>query len=202
MCDDIQAERTLYLTPEQVERLTESSFKQALKQCIAERNAMLRVNLSPAEQELHDLLAADAARTPQPDICPDEGSSGEFSMKMYRGTRYRRRCEFVFDPGDYGRGEYWAATRDFALTYSDLIVEGDIHLKNALRLAPDEVCRLARSSGATVLEDGRDKRLRASERFTAEMKAKGYDGIVVCGYETFHLWSACVFLSLGESIGC
>ena len=27
MCDDIQAEGTLYLTPEQVERLTESSFK-------------------------------------------------------------------------------------------------------------------------------------------------------------------------------
>ena len=64
MCDDIQAEGTLCLTPEQVERLTESSFKQALKQCIAERNAMLRVSLWPAEQELHDLLAADAARTP------------------------------------------------------------------------------------------------------------------------------------------
>ena len=59
MCDDIQAEG-----PTQGGAVTESSFKQALKQCITERNAMLRVNLSPAEQELHDLLAADAARTP------------------------------------------------------------------------------------------------------------------------------------------
>jgi len=64
MCDYIQAEGTLYLTPGQIERLRESSFKQALKQCIAKRNDVLRANLSPANQELHDLLVADAARTP------------------------------------------------------------------------------------------------------------------------------------------
>jgi hypothetical protein len=134
---------------------------------------------------------------PQPDVCPDEGSSGEFRMRMYRGTNSnRRQREYASDPGDYGRGDYWAATRDFALNYGDLIVEGDIHLQNALRLTPDEVCRLARSSGATVMEDGHDKRIRAAERFTAEMKAKSYDGIVVCGYEMFHLWSVCAFESI------
>ena len=121
-------------------------------------------------------------------------------MKMYRGTKSKwRQKEFASDPGDYGRGEYWAATIDFALTYGDLIAEGDIHLKNALRLAPGEVSRLARSCGATVLENGRDKQLRAAEQFTAEMKARGYDGIVVRGYETFHLWSACLFYPLGGS---
>jgi hypothetical protein len=137
---------------------------------------------------------------PQPDICPDEGSSGEFRMRMYRGTKSKQRqTVFASDPGDYGRGEYWAATRKFALIYSDHIVEGDIRLQNALRLAPDEMCRLARSTGATVMEDGRDKRFRATERFTVEMKARGYDGIVVCGYETFHLWSACVFHPLARA---
>ena len=133
---------------------------------------------------------------PQPSICPEVGSSGEFRMKMFRGTKSKRpHAEFASDPDDYGRGQYWAATREFALIYGDQIVEGDIHLRNALRLAPDEVSRLARSTGVTVLEDGNEKRLRAAECFTVEMKSRGYDGIVVCGYETFHVWSACVFHS-------
>jgi hypothetical protein len=138
---------------------------------------------------------------PQPSICPEVGSSGEFRMKMFRGTKSQRpHAEFASDPGDYGRGVYWAATREFALIYGDQVVEGDVHLRNALRLAPDEVCRLARSTGITVLEDGKEMRLKAAERFTAEMKSKGYDGIVSCGYETFHLWSACVFYSPSESV--
>jgi hypothetical protein len=136
---------------------------------------------------------------PQPSICPEVGTSGEFRMKMYRGTKSKRRhTEFASDPGDYGRGVYWAASKVFARIYGDLIAEGDIHLKNALRLAPDEVGRLARSTGATVMQDGIDKRLSAAERFTTEMKARGYDGIVVCGYEIFHVWSACVFYPAGR----
>lgn len=79
------------------------------------------------------------------------------------------------------------------MIYGEVIVARDIHLKNALRLSPDEVGRLARESGATVVETSAEQRLAAADRFTAQMKARGYDGIVVCGYETFHLWSACVF---------
>lgn len=49
---------------------------------------------------------------PQPDACPDEGASGEFRMTMFRGTPpTRRHAEFASDPGDYGRGVYWSATR-------------------------------------------------------------------------------------------
>lgn len=61
---DIQAEGTLHLTLEQIDLLAEDPLKHALMRCIAERNAALRASMSPEHQELHDLLAADAARTP------------------------------------------------------------------------------------------------------------------------------------------
>jgi hypothetical protein len=134
------------------------------------------------------------AAFPQPDVCPDEGASGEFRMTMYRGTSSEpRHTEFASDPGDYGRGAYWSATQEHASIYGPVIIARDIYLKNALRLSPAEVRRMARESGATVMENGYEERLAAANRFTAQMKDKGYDGIVVCGYETFDLWSACVF---------
>jgi hypothetical protein len=139
-------------------------------------------------------LTENFEKCPTPEICPEVGLSGEFRMQMYRGLKQRKlHDEFSSDPGDYGRGEYWAATEEFASTYGDTILSQIVHLKNALRLGSSEVGTLARSNGLTVMEDGHEKRLAAAELFTADMKAKGFDGIVVEGYEMPGLWSACAF---------
>ena len=139
-------------------------------------------------------LTENIDQYPVPEIFPEVGSSGEFRMQMYRGLKQRKlHEEFSSDPGDYGRGEYWAATEEFASIYGDKILCQIVHLRNALRLGSSEVGRLARSNGLTVMEDGHEKRLAAAERFTTDMKAKGYDGIVVEGYEMPGLWSACAF---------
>lgn len=126
---------------------------------------------------------------------PKLGESGLFRMTMYRGIKSEPlHSEFASDPGDYGRGEYWAATREFANHYGPEIICKNICLTNALRLASEEIGRTARERGFTVLENGHAARLAAAQSFTEEMLENGYDGIVVKGYELPGLWSACVFL--------
>ena len=131
---------------------------------------------------------------PQPTVAPAVGQSGFFRMTMYRGIRSAKlHAEFASDPGDYGRGVYWAATREFAVIYGDEIICDEVCLSNAFRMDHSEVCKVARERGITRIEDGHEARLIAAEAYTKELLALGYDGIVVEGYEQPGLWSACVF---------
>lgn len=130
-----------------------------------------------------------------PDVVPTVGEGGEFKMSMYRGLSGRRNDpHFVSDPGDYGRGEYWVCTREHAEIYAQNggeVIEAEVYLKNALRLSAKEIGEQTKRYGTTI--GSRDSRLAASEQLTRDMRAKGYDGIVVKGYEDFTSWSACVF---------
>ncbi|MGX1691577.1 hypothetical protein [Brevundimonas naejangsanensis] len=126
---------------------------------------------------------------------PAVGESGEFRMWMYRGISGRRNHpDFASDPGDYGRGEYWVCTREHAEGYAQHggeVIEGEIHLKNALHLSVSDIVERAKHYGTTI--GARHNRLAASERLTRDMQAQGHDGIVSNGYEDFTSWSACVF---------
>jgi hypothetical protein len=45
----------------------------------------------------------------QPEVTPEVGKSGCFRVTMFRGVGVDKlHAEFASDPGDYGRGEYWA----------------------------------------------------------------------------------------------
>ncbi len=134
---------------------------------------------------------------PQQPLFPAEGTAGAFRMLMYRGIRATPlNSTYASDPGDYGRGLYWSNRRETAELYAagGQIIEGVVELRHAMRLSPKEVTRYGREVyGFTVLEKGSDARIAAAERFTADMKAAGYDGVVTYGYESFHEWGACVF---------
>ncbi|WP_162820332.1 hypothetical protein [Microvirga calopogonii] len=119
-------------------------------------------------------------------------------MTMYRGIGQKQNhALFVSDPGDYGRGEYWTDWPQAAEIYAKVggqVMVREIRLKNALHLPVEEVLSLARDVyHTTVVESGSAARLKGSTQLTADMVAKGYDGIVVCGYETPGEWSACLF---------
>lgn len=131
----------------------------------------------------------------QPITTPLVDQSGLFQMTMYRGlSSQRNHSEFASDPGDYGRGEYWAGDESFAKdNYGPEVICKEIQLTNALRMSSQEVGRNARERGLTRMEDGPESRLMAATAFTEELVALGYDGIVVEGYEIPGLWSACVF---------
>jgi len=153
-------------------------------------SAMLSLTSVQTWTDLEEIVM----RCPQPAFAPAVGQSGYFRMTMYRGIRSTKlHAEFASDPGDYGRGVYWAATREFAEIYGDEIICDEVCLSNALRLDHREVGTVARERGITRMEDGHEARLIAAEAFTNEMRALGYDGIVVEGYEQPGLWSACVF---------
>jgi hypothetical protein len=117
-------------------------------------------------------------------------------MRMWRGVKQpaeHLNKHFASDPGDYGRGEYWSNNQEFSSLYGDLI-EREIYLVNALRLSSKEISTLARDIyGTTRMEHTAADRLAASERLTADIRARGHDGIVVLGYESPGIWSACVF---------
>jgi hypothetical protein len=130
-------------------------------------------------------------------VFPKEGESGPFRMAMFRGesvdSELKRQRGFASDPGDYGRGEYWTDSQEFAATYGE-VRTSVIQLKNALRLELKTMAQLIRDEyGMTQAWKPHEFRIAAADRFTSDMKSKGYDGIVVFGYEMPGIWSACVF---------
>jgi hypothetical protein len=140
---------------------------------------------------------ADEKITQTEVVFPNAGESGFFRMEMYRGEGVNAELKvergFASDPGDYGRGEYWTDSMEFASTYGN-VRRAVVELNNALRLDPKEMVRLIRDEyGITKAWLPHEQRLAAVERFTREMLANGYDGIVVYGYELPGIWSACVF---------
>ena len=129
----------------------------------------------------------------QPSVCPPEGQAGEFKMQMYRGKGAKSNDpRFASDPGDYGRGTYYAGSKEFAAFYGT-VTDHTVELANAFRPSIDQLRVLIEEYRTCKMQDGRDARFLAAQRLTDDMKAQGYDGLVVFGYETFEEWSACVF---------
>jgi hypothetical protein len=150
------------------------------------------VNRLPTDED------ASAWQGASPDIYPEAGLSGEFQMTMYHGASTKgRHASFASDPGDYGRGEYWTNCPQTAEIYAGVggrVLIREIRLQNALHLSVEEILRLATQVyHTTVMENGSAARLRGSAQFTADMKSKGHDGVVVYGYEALGEWSACLF---------
>lgn len=136
---------------------------------------------------------------PRGAVIPKLGDSGPFEMNMFRGvsesTQTVKGFAYASDAGDYGRGEYWAREKSFARVYGT-VMNKTIKLKNALHLSSNEIVVLERDTYGTTINKGNGHcRFEAAERLTSDMIAKGYDGIVVYGYERPRMWSVCVFIS-------
>jgi hypothetical protein len=134
---------------------------------------------------------------PRNAIIPKIGSSGPFEMDMFRGidedVREKNGFKYASDSGDYGRGEYWARDKSFARIYGKVITKRVI-LNNALHLPSNEIVILARDTYGTTINRGKGHcRFNAAQKLTNDMLAKGYDGIVIYGYERPNMWSACIF---------
>jgi hypothetical protein len=133
------------------------------------------------------------SKSVSPEIVPAEGCSGDFKMKMYRyATEPDEGKVYVSGPGDYGRGQYWAGTREHARIYeesdhrkgcrSGKVLEREIHLNNVLRMSPEQISENSKKCGMVRLDISVHERLAATEEFTQEMLEAGYEGVVVHGY--------------------
>jgi hypothetical protein len=131
-------------------------------------------------------------------VAPKLGEAGTFEMFMYRGIKPLDLARgYASDPGDYGRGEYWASCLDFAKHYAGgdgQILQDVVRLENALHLSGFDIIRFGREVyGYTLVETGSEARIAAAEAFTKDMKEKGYDGIVTYDYESTGVWGVCKF---------
>ena len=134
---------------------------------------------------------------PRGAVVPKIGTSGPFEMEMFRGISEKildeKGFSFSTDAGDYGRGEYWAREKSFARIYGQ-VIHKKIVLQNALHLSSNEIVILAKETYGTTLNKGPNHcRFENAQKLTEDMLKRGYDGIVVYGYERFRMWSACVF---------
>lgn len=119
-------------------------------------------------------------------------------LQVYRGTRKTTK-PFASDPGDFGRGIYYA-TRFHVAKHYGVVTKSVIKLSNPLILTVAEAYRLAdfyqtvrlpdeewRELWVTLRQIGRghflnaiqERQLQNAERFTRDMLAKGHDGLVV-----------------------
>ena len=106
--------------------------------------------------------------------------------KVFRGDRETRMSsKYATDPGDLGAGIYYTTSRSYAAAYAGkrgILSEKTINLENPLVLNSDEAVALA-SRYRTVEGKTIEERILGANRMTADLQIKGYDGLVVHGYE-------------------
>ncbi len=99
----------------------------------------------------------------------------------WEGIVYRGKGTSPADAGDLGIGEYHTTSEASAKQYGE-VSQGKVVLQNPLRLTADEAGKLAGDYG--TLQGTSEVRKTASTKLTNDLQAKGYDGIVVDGYDT------------------
>ena len=125
---------------------------------------------------------------------PPEGTCGPLELIMHRGIKpkhERLHPEFASDPGDYGSGEYWTDCLKSAKKYGEVISK-TIKLDRVYNL-PMEECRELINKYNTCQEMDTTRRLENVARLTEYFKSKGYEAVLIYGYEDFTQTSICVF---------
>jgi len=109
-----------------------------------------------------------------------------FVARVHRGERERpKTAEYATDPGDLGAGRYHTTNIHYARAYAGklgTVHSGVVALRRALILHSDAAVALA-SKYKTVEGRTQEERLAGARQMTGDLKAKGYDGLVVHGYE-------------------
>ena len=126
-------------------------------------------------------------------IIPDYGTIGSLRMNMFRGTGANtNHSKFASDPGDYGRGQYWTDSFDFAQKYGN-VQETLIVLDDILFIPKGFLTRTIREFGTTDLSLGKSVRLSNSQRLTDHFQSIGCKGILTFDYESFGIFGLCIF---------
>lgn len=109
-----------------------------------------------------------------------EGKS-TWKKKMYRGVRPKRYGkDYASDPGDLGKGEYWTSNIHYARGYGKVKTR-KIKLKNPLHLDSTQASILA--DRYRTVRGFPHQREAGARRMSEYLKSRGYDGLVVKGYE-------------------
>jgi len=126
---------------------------------------------------------------------PEEGEVGKFKLQMYRGVKDKSQHlhdNFASDPGDYGCGEYWTDSEEFASIYGEVISKV-IELENVYRIPKAQVLPLIEEYETCKMLLGHDRRLEGSVRLTNMFKEKGYAAVLTMGYESEGILGLCIF---------
>lgn len=126
---------------------------------------------------------------------PEEGEVGKFRLQMHRGVKDKSQYlhdKFASDPGDYGCGEYWTDSKEFASIYGEVISKV-IELENVYRIPQEQVLPLIEEYETCKMHLGRDRRLEGSLRLTNMFKEKGYSAVLTVGYESYGILGLCIF---------
>ncbi|MCP3686040.1 MAG: hypothetical protein GY861_25625 [bacterium] len=126
---------------------------------------------------------------------PAPGEVGILRLKMYRGIKAdqkRLHKDFASDPGDYGCGEYWTDSKEFAALYGDVISKM-IEIDNVYHIPNEELLQLIEEYRTCKMMDGREKRRENSMRLTRMFREKGYAAVLTRGYESSAVIGVCIF---------
>lgn len=102
------------------------------------------------------------------------------TLTLYRGHGIRAD-DFVFDPGSLGAGQYWTTSKQIAKSYGPKIEKQTITLENPLVLSSKQATKLA---GSIVKPGSTSKQAARARRVSKSLRAKGYDSVIVEGYDT------------------
>lgn len=110
-------------------------------------------------------------------------SEGKSTWKkdMYRGVRPKKHGkDYASDPGDLGKGEYWTSNIHYARGYGKT-TKKKIRLKNPLHLTASQASILI--DRYKTVRGHTHQREKGAAKLSAHFKSRGYDGVVVKGYE-------------------
>jgi hypothetical protein len=105
----------------------------------------------------------------------------KFKKVMYRGERDNKPGKtYATDQGDLGAGEYWSSNPSYAKVYGKM-KRKTIKLNNPLHL--DAKKAMMFFDRYKTVRGKPHVRETGAKRASAYLKSRGYDGVVVKGYE-------------------
>jgi len=127
-------------------------------------------------------------------VLPELGNIGSFRMLMYRGIgTNKNHIKYSSDPGDYGRGEYWTNSKEFAADYGE-VLEKIIELENVYYIPKVELIKIIDKYQTCKMHLGSELRLKGAQALTDYYKnEKGVAALLTFGYETFDIYGICIF---------
>lgn len=128
-------------------------------------------------------------------MIPSEGQVGSLELIMYRGIKShdeRLAESFASDPGDYGSGEYWSDSHEFAALYGE-VKQQVIKLDGVYHVGRAELRALIDEYQTCNIMIGHAKRKENADRLTEHFQSKGYAAVFTVGYESDSVGSICIF---------
>ena len=99
------------------------------------------------------------------------------TLKVYRGVNPNQSKPT--DPGDLGKGTYYTTSLATARSYG-IPLQGELHLQNPKVINAIEAAELVEKYGTV----NGYHRMRGALALTRDMKAAGYDSLVVSGWDS------------------